>query len=255
MTSPSVPDRNDAPTNGWDTVFAINFTNANSALTAGWPKVSDQARNITQDYSDPDTGLDFKLNGVFSPWQLTIGGDGKNIRMACTFASGTYTAGSKSHDLAPTGQSAMEVVIEVGMEWVPDPGQKSFVISNNTTVTTIKADLDTNKIDSNLSNVFTQNNLTLSASANARVVQQGLEWNITDGKTNFYIFYSQDKENDEFLTVYQYEQAWKNNLKILASSVSKLQPAVLIVTIANNPTSGIAADVLPQATPLLIKDR
>ena len=246
MTSPSVPDRNDAPTNGWDTVFAINFTNANSALTAGWPKVSDQARNITQDYSDPDTGLDFKLNGVFSPWQLTIGGDGKNIRMACTFASGTYTAGSKSHDLAPTGQSAMEVVIEVGMEWVPDPGQKSFVISNNTTVTTIKADLDTNKIDSNLSNVFTQNNLTLSASANARVVQQGLEWNITDGKTNFYIFYSQDKENDEFLTVYQYEQAWKNNLKILASSVSKLQPAVLIVTIANNPTSGIAADVLPQ---------
>lgn len=249
MTSPSAPDRNDAPTNGWDTVFAINFANANAALTAGWAKVSDKAKNITQDYNDPDTGLNFKLNGVFAPWQLTIGGDGKNIRMACTFSSGSYSVDTKSHDLAPAGGQAMEVDIEVGMEWVPDPGQKSFVISNNTTVTTIKNDLDQNKIDSDLSTAFAQNNLKLSSSASARVVQQGLEWQIIDGSgsTNFYIFYSQDKENDQFLTVYQYEKAWVNNLKVLAKSVSTRQPAVVIITIVNNPLpSGIASDVLPQ---------
>jgi hypothetical protein len=74
---------------------------------------------------------------VLGPWQLTTGGDGKNIRMICPFASGTYTAGAHSFPLAN-----VRVVIEVGMEWVPNPDQFSFVIDNNAVVNAIKSVLD-----------------------------------------------------------------------------------------------------------------
>lgn len=250
--TPTVPDRNDAPTNGWDTVFAINFTNANSALTSGWSSVNDKAKNLSLAYTDPDFGIKFTLDGVFNPWQLTVGGDGKNIRMVCPFKSGTYTAGKESYDLAADPTKPTEVTIEVGMEWVPDPNQKAFVLADEADhVSTIKNDLDNSTIDSDLKAAFSNNGISLSDSAKAQVVQNGLEWHITDGgddtSSGYYIFYSQDKDNNQFLTIYKYEKSWVNNLKLLAQQVSASQPAVTIVTIANNPAKpGIAADTLPQ---------
>ncbi|GAB4188988.1 MAG: hypothetical protein Tsb002_15670 [Wenzhouxiangellaceae bacterium] len=239
----NVPDRDDAPTNGWDTVFAINFDNANTALVSGWANVNAGAKNISQEADDDST---YNISGVFKPWQFTIGGDGKNIRMLCQFESGTYNAGSNSYDLAPGGSAAAEVEIEVGMEWVPDPNQKAFVLSNHD-VPTIKTDLDSNTIDSALSAAFTANSLTLSATATARVVQAGLEWHIADGDNTYFIFYTEDKEGNTFLFVYQYVKEWKNNLKVLSESISDSQPAVVIVTIANNPVTGsVAKAVLPQ---------
>ncbi len=250
MTTSSVPDRNDASTNGWNSVFAINFDNANYAITAGWPEINDGAKNIKQAAPDDPS---YNLDAVFGPWQFTIGGDGKNIRMACTFISGKYKASSKSYDLAPEGTSAAEVIIEVGMEWVPDPAQKSFVISGDS-VTGIITDLDNNKIDTNLSTDFANNKLPLSDSATTRVVTNGEQWHVTDGDIQFYIFYSQDKENDKFLYVYKFEKSWATNLKVLSQAVSASEPAVSIITIANNPTSGIAADVLPQLLSVWFND-
>ena len=241
-TPPSVPDRNDAPTNGWNSVFAINFNNANKAIIASWDKVSAGAKNISQAASDDPS---FNVTGVFQPWQFTVGGDGKNIRMAVTFDSGTYTAGAQTFDM-----TGAEVTIEVGMEWVPNPDQQAFVISDNTTVNTIKSDLDNNSIDAALKTAFENNGVTLPDTAQSRVIQKGLEWQVKNsaGDTGggFYIFYSQDKDNDEFLTVYKYQKSWSNNLQVLAKEVSKTQPAVIIITIANNPSSGIPAAVLPQ---------
>lgn len=241
---PNPPDRNNATTNGWDSVFAINFDNANTALTSGWANVNAKAKNISQVAADTPN---IKIDGVFDPYQFTVGGDGKNIRMMVPFKSGTYNALGKSYDLAPVDGKAVAVDIEVGMEWVPNPDQKSFVVSGASVAGIVK-DLDNNELDAALKAEFTSNKIPLGSDASAVVINAGLEWHVTQksGK-NFYIFHTKDKFSNEFLDVYQYEKSWANNLKFLAQSVSSEQPAVAIITIVNNPTpaGSIAADVFP----------
>ena len=186
-----LPVNENADTNDWDTVFAIRFNDANTAITNNWASVSDKAKNVSQAASDDPS---FNLNGVLGPWQLTVGGDGKNIRMKCPFASGNYAAGSTNYDVKDYA-----VVIEVGMEWVPNPDQFAFTVSGNTEVNTIKSDLDKSTVDDTLKAEFTKNGKDLSASATASIITSGEDWLITDGKNNYYVFYNMDKYKNEFL--------------------------------------------------------
>lgn len=242
-TKASVVDRNAADTNGWNTVFAIDFTHANKAIAANWPNIGDKAKNIDIATTDPDLGTSYKLNGVFDPWQLEIGGDGKNVRMTCPFKSGAYTVNTMGFDLAPAGKAPATVLIEVGMEWVPDPDQKSFVLdSSYPDFKTIRTDLDNNTADGPLLQAFQKHGVSLDPSAikSPLVVTPGKEWRLastTNGLASYYIFHTQDKTGNEFLTIYQYQDSWAVNLKLLAGAISSDQPAVIIETIANNPIS------------------
>lgn len=233
-----LPVNQNAETNDWDTVFAIRFNEANTAITNNWANVDSKAKNVSQAASDDPS---FNLTGVLGPWQLTVGGDGKNIRMKCPFTSGTYKAGSGNYDVKDYA-----VVIEVGMQWVPDPDQFAFTVSGNAEVNTIKGDLDKSTIDNTLRSAFQAKDKTLSASAAVSLITLGKDWLIKDGKDNYYIFYNVDKYKGEFLQIYQFQDTWKNNLKVLESGVSEEEPAVIIVTIENNQTEGIAAAVLPE---------
>ncbi len=239
MSDPLPLTSQDVDTYGWDTVFALNFTHANAGIVAGWANVDADAKNVSQAASDDPS---YKIDGVLGPWQLTEGGDGKNVRMNCPFVSGTYAAGTKSY---PLDGANLQVVIEIGMEWVPDPGQFNFVVSD-ATVTPIAADLDKNQIDAALQGDFTAHGKTLSSAATATMILQGKEWVVTDGTVSYYLFLSTDKFHDSFLNVYQYEAAWKANLQALKQAVSADDPAVAIIQIVNNPTTGIAAAVLPE---------
>ena len=229
---------NDADTYGWDTVFALNFTHANAAIVANWPNVSAGAKTMNQTASDDPS---FNINATLGPWQLTMGGDGKNVRMNVPIASGTYNAGGKAIKLDGLN---VQVIIEIGMEWVPDPNQFNFVITG-ATVATITGDLNQNKIDTQLQQAFTQQKKTLSSQAAAQMLISGKEWVITDGQVNYYLFYTTDKDNNQFLTIYQFEAAWLANLKALKDAVSEDEPAVAVIQIVNDPASGIAAAVLP----------
>lgn len=233
-----LPVNKNADTNDWDTVFAIRFKDANTAIANNWSKVDDKAKNVTQAASDDPS---FNLSGVLGPWQLTVGGDGKNIRMSCPFVSGTYKAGTKNFDVKD-----YQVVIEVGMEWVPNPDQFAFSIGNNDEINAIKASLDKSTLDPKLIAEFAKNGKTLAPSSTVTLITTGKDWLITDGKANYYLFYYIDKFDNEFLQVYQFEDAWKNNLKVLENAISSEEPAVVIVTIKNDKTTGIAAAVLPE---------
>ena len=239
----SVVDRNAADTNGWNTVFAIDFTHANQAIAANWPNIGDKAKKISVASTDPELGTVYQLDGAFNPWQLEIGGDGKNVRMTCPFKSGSYTVNTTTFDLAPAGKAPATVLIEVGMEWVPDPDQQAFVLdSSSPAFATIKADLDNNTADGPLVQAFQKHGITLDPSAikSPLVVTPGKEWHLasgTGGSHSYYVFHTQDKSGNEFLTVYQFQDSWAVNLKLLAAAVSSDQPAVIIETIANNPIS------------------
>ena len=238
---PQVPDRNDALTNGWDAVFAINFNNANTAIVTEWPKVNAGAKFIKEAQEG------FAIKGEFDPWQLTIGGGDQNIRMSVPFTEGsTFVENGTPTPLSKDGKPT-EIIISIGMEWVPDPGQKFFVIDDDATIETIKADLNTDKVDADIKAAFAKNGITLPDTAKALVITKDMEWNISTGSNgeSYYIFYSQDKDNNKFLNVYKYDKSWANNLKLLSKAVSKTEPAVVIITIENNPLSGIAEDVFP----------
>lgn len=233
------PSSNDVNTYGWDTVFALNYNHANAAVVAGWSKVNAGAKNVAQTANDDPS---FNLAGVLGPWQLTLGGDGKNVRMNCPFASGTYNHSSGSTDLTGVG-----VVIEIMMEWVPDPGQFHFVIGDQNQVPGIKSDLNNAVIDAALNAAFAAQNKPLSASATVTMITSNQEWVIQDGTVYFYVFLSSDKFGESFLNFYQYETAWQANMQALAKAVSADEPAVSIITITNDPLGpGIAADVLQQ---------
>lgn len=237
--TPAAPTGNEADTYGWDTAFAIRFDNANKAVTKGWAQVDDGAKNVSVSAEDDP---DYHLEGVLGPWQLIVGGDGKNVRMACPFVSGVFTAGKKTYDL---GAAKTHVNIEIGMDWVPNPDQFSFVIDGSR-VAEIRTDLDRSSIDAKLRDAFTTAGHALTQDAGVTLITAGTEWLVTDGKDNFYIFHSKDKYNEEFLNVYQFQSTLDSDLGALATSASADEPPVTIVTIVNNPTTGIAADVLPQ---------
>lgn len=245
MRDTSQASSTDVSTFGWDSVFALNFNHVNSAITANWASVNAGAKNVSQAASDDPS---YNISAVLGPWQLTMGGDGKNIRMNCPIASGTYNFGGKSVSMDTT---KTEVVIEIGMEWVPDPGQFHFVLGD-ATVAGIQADLDQNKIDAQLVAAFQNNKAPLTAQATAKMITKDQEWVITDTGSNgkpvyYYVFLSTDKFADAFLNIYQYESAWQANLQALAKAVSADQPAVNVIQVINPPVpSGIAADVFPQ---------
>jgi hypothetical protein len=231
-------DSKDADTYGWDTVFATNFTHANAAITAGWPRVDAKAKTLVQ--ASPDDPA-YHIDATLGPWQLTTGGDGKNVRLSCPITAGSYTTPKKVYALDGVNVAAL---IEIGMEWVPDPGQFAFVISGNEKIDPVKADLDKGQIDAALQAAFAQQKRPLSNAATAAVQLLGKEWLVTDAAAKYYIFFQVDKTGGEFLNVYQFSDAWKVNLQALQNAVKDGDPAVVLVNVINNPTSGIAADVL-----------
>lgn len=101
-----------ADTNGWDTVFAIRIKDVNSAIRLQKSSPAD----FSQHYVDPETDDDITITGVFGDWQLTTGGDGKNLHMSVPIKTGTMTRNGKPYDMA--GDVA---TIEVNCDFVPPP--------------------------------------------------------------------------------------------------------------------------------------
>ena len=95
-------------------------------------------------------------------------GDGKNVRMECPIQSGTYAFPNGSCSLANAA-----VVIEVGMEWVPEPGQVSFVVSGNDEITAITTEMNEGKISTDLAKEFANHNAPLGDSAKVTPAQPG----------------------------------------------------------------------------------
>lgn len=227
----------EADTYGWDTAFAIRFGNANKAVVQGWPNVDDGAKNVDVAAEDDP---DYHVDGVLGPWQLIVGGDGKNVRLSCPFVSGSYTAGSKTYDL---GAAKTAVHIEIGMDWVPNPDQFFFVV-DGTRATDIRAALDRSTVDAKLREAFTAAGHTLGQDAGVTLITAGKEWLVTADKDNFSIFGAKDKFNEEYLNVYQFQSSLDADLTALTNSANADDSPVTVITIVNNPTKGIAADVL-----------
>lgn len=105
----------EANTYGWDTVFAIDYNAVNMAMTKSWPDVPDTSKN----FNELNEG--YTIAGSWKPWQIALGGDGKNIRLNCAIENGTFTRADAS-TLDITGAN---VEIEINLDYVPDPSNQN----------------------------------------------------------------------------------------------------------------------------------
>ena len=106
-------------TQGWDTLFAIRYTDVNAALQAAYadPK---QVKSLPAGFQQVTKGLlgQFSVTGTFQPWKLTPAG--ADCRFLCGIASGTFQiiSGAASSSFNLDGDA---VEIQVGLKFINDP--------------------------------------------------------------------------------------------------------------------------------------
>lgn len=234
-----IKTREAAETYNWDTVVALHFDTTNRALSDNWSSVDDRAKNISQAASDDPS---YQLTASLDAWQLSMGGDGKNINMSVPVSGGTYHAGSNSYSLDGLG---MSVIIQINMDWIPDPDQKAFVINNG--VDGIVADLNNHVVDDALIQDFASNGVTISSDSTLATVTQDAAWVVTAADGLFYyMFYSEDKDQNKFLSVYQYTDSFRSQLRALSKEAGGTA-VVVIMNVVNPPNAGsIGNAVLPE---------
>ena len=208
-------------TTEWDVVYAINYTTLNNTLANQWQPIS--IDNYQQIIQIAGMKVPYTLNATFAPWKLTVGGDGRNVRFNCPISSGSLSynlpSGPSGSYTFPTPDPTIPtypttIEIELELEWIPDPSQEFFVISDQPTVDQLVPLLNgQTAVPSNLVKLFADNKVNLSSSATVTPITLGLEWSIQDGKAQYYILYTNKIGDDgktieaEFLFVYQFSEA------------------------------------------------
>lgn len=94
-------------TYGWDTVYAVRFSELNKAIV----RQKTSPRQLEE--SVQDEGDTYRVSGEFGDWQLTTGGDGRNLRLALPLTASTYTTPTQVYALSP-----LTLVVEVSLAWV-----------------------------------------------------------------------------------------------------------------------------------------
>lgn len=232
---------NIADTYNWDTVFAINYNKINDAITTAWPKMDSAVTTFNQ-AADDAPGIVVK--GSFNPWQICLGGDGKNVDLQCPLQAGSTYTGLDGKSVPLDG---VVCYIEIALDWVPDPSQLSFSIQGNDLVQSIVDDLNNLKVDSSLSAQFTTNKITISDAATVTVKNQGIEWILTDGSSSYYLFFATDKGGEYTLYIYKYGAQWLNNLIAIGNDISASEPAVVVKNITGLPKlDEIGRSIVPE---------
>lgn len=106
---PDPPPPPSAPavyTYGWDTVFVIPATDVNRAIV-------DHKSSPPRFAADEP---DFTVSGDFGDWQITMGGDGKNVRLALPLSAVhvAYKSTGKRYDF-----TSGRAIIEVALHYIP----------------------------------------------------------------------------------------------------------------------------------------
>lgn len=220
-----------ANTYNWDTVVALHFDTTNMAIIDKWGDLNDKVKSLSQSASENES---YNIQAKLGPWQLTTGGDGKNINMAVPVTSGIYQAGVHSYQL---DEQDMKVVIQINMDWIPAPDQMSFVI--NSGVAAIIDDLMNGIINTALINDFAARSITVDNnwSLSTKTVDSAWLLGAPDDSVFYYLFFSQDKDHNQFLSVYQYTKSFRNQLVALGQE-SGGTPAVVVINVLNAPNAG-----------------
>ncbi|KAF5000367.1 hypothetical protein FGRMN_1835 [Fusarium graminum] len=185
-------------TNGWDTVFAIKYSNINQQIKAQWPSLIEKAPSLANITGSIGDKVSVNLN--MSEWQLSQGGTGSIVRLTLPITTGSYKGYEQQYDLA--GQS---ISLQLALQWVPQPTQIHFAIEDN--VSEVEKDLNgkTTATDS-IIKAFSSGNVKLSAKATIENITKNVTWKMVDPSSGmaFYLYVTNVEGTNSMVSVYQY---------------------------------------------------
>ena len=94
---------NSVSTFGWDTAYVAPYTIVNHAIQV--------QKSFPNNFDYTDQSTEILLKGVWSSWQLCVGGAGQNVQMECLVKSGSVTYESESHSL-----DGSKLIIQVNLK-------------------------------------------------------------------------------------------------------------------------------------------
>lgn len=116
---------NSISTNGWDTVYAVRFTEVNNSI-----KESGKTPSSFEE-SDKDDGT--SVSGSFESWELATGGDGKNVNLNLTATKVKVNLGDKTFSY-----NSVNVPIQINLEWVVEDSVASLKPTKEANVTILE---------------------------------------------------------------------------------------------------------------------
>ncbi|KAH7184822.1 clostridium P-47 protein-domain-containing protein [Fusarium flagelliforme] len=208
-------------TNGWDLVYATNYTNVNTEITAQWPTLIASAPSLSKVDETTQEGTEtFSANLTLGPWEVTQGGSGNSICLKLPITSGTFQGILPTpYDL--TGQS---ISATLQLQWVPQPNVTQFTISQD--FADVMKDLGGNTtVTTNILDAFANANAPISAISTIAVMTPNISWKITDPSSgkSFYVCVTSANGDVSLLEVYQF-----NSNTLIVCPNSAITPVTVV---------------------------
>jgi hypothetical protein len=124
------------PTNGWDVVYAIRFSDVNAAIAASWTAANSTMPKIFN-WSGDVSGTQQTITGAFDPWQLAvpkssdpIGSSGANVVMLLVLRKLVFTQ-------AGTMPTDVNVRVQVTLSFIGPGSTKQLITTAGSNAFTI----------------------------------------------------------------------------------------------------------------------
>lgn len=148
MQNDATPAINSISTNGWDTVYALRFSEVNNAIVNAKSSPTSFEEHIKDDDGHQ------VIAGHFEPWQLTTGGDGRNVRLILPIPEAMFEFRDRGVELLN-----IKATIEINLDWVQNEVQHDLKNNVQNAPTMISMNFGSNNI-SPISKTLFQNLLT-----------------------------------------------------------------------------------------------
>lgn len=135
MQNDATPAINSISTNGWDTVHALRFSEVNKAIVN-----AKSSSSSFEEHIEDDDGHQV-IAGQFAPWQLTTGGDGRNVRLILPIPEAIFEFRDNRDNLRN-----VKATIEINLDWVQNAAQHDLKNDVQNAPTMISMDFGSNNI-------------------------------------------------------------------------------------------------------------
>jgi hypothetical protein len=116
---------NTIETNGWDTIYAVPFSEVNRAI------LNKSTSPTSFSESETSNMVSTSFSGTFSHWELNKGGDGRLVMLKLPMPTAAFSTGQNTQNFT-NGYA----IIQANLAWVADannPYYQNLILNNNAT--------------------------------------------------------------------------------------------------------------------------
>lgn len=238
QTNPTPATAGKADTNNWDTVFAITFKNANTAIT----KAGSSPPGFSGIYTDGLSGSKYTVAANFGAWQL-VGGSGALVHMALPLTDGKVTLEGGSTSITFNGSAT----IEVHLDYLPQP-ETASAASDTKQYLKVK----TTTTDPNTDPIVSIQSVSLDNENAAGAVQEVLDqWLLNNLQTFNHVFTVVDINVQAAKDQFQWLKPTKVGYAVNAPEAAKVEDYIfgVLAMTEHRPGTNLSAQISPNIIP------